>query len=177
MRGLTIAIAAFGCGRVGFEPVGVDATPDAVPDAAVNVQRVRAMSSGRVDNMLSASLSLAQTAGNLVVVVPYWHASTTTMVSDSLGDAWTSLPIEELVDPSNCGSAPLTASGTQIWYSQAATTGTNVVTITQMATTQQWGIFLLEYSGVGALDTSSGQLAPASTTVASVPPLTTSGTD
>ena len=99
------------------------------------------------------------------------------MVSDSLGDAWTSLPIEELVDSANCGSAPLTASGTQIWYSQAATTGTNVVTITQMATTQQWGIFLLEYSGVGALDTSSGQLAPASTTVASVPPLTTSGTD
>jgi hypothetical protein len=140
----------------------VQITPSTPPTAAVQVV------SAPTTSTTSLSASLSETAGNLLVAAVYWNGSDVATISDTLGNTWNSVPVQD-------NSAA--ATDVQIWYAQNIKGGANTVTLSQPAPVYV-GFYVIEYSGLAttnALDTAAGKIAPASSNVADTGNLTTSG--
>jgi hypothetical protein len=116
----------------------------------------------------SQSVSLTESAGNLLVAAVYWYGSNVETISDTLGNTWNSVPVQD---------NPTGPTDVQIWYAQNIKGGANTVTLSQPVPVYV-GFYLIEYSGIAttnALDTVAGKIAPASSNVADTGNLTTSG--
>jgi hypothetical protein len=116
----------------------------------------------------SRSLSITETAGNLLVVAVYWNGSDVVSISDTLGNTWSSIPVE---------NNSTTETDVRIWYAQSIKGGANTVTVKQPVS-EYIGFYLIEYSGVaatGALDATNGKVPTAASHVADTGNLTTSG--
>lgn len=116
----------------------------------------------------SRSLSIRETAGNLLVVAAYWNGSDVASISDTLGNTWSSIPVEDNAT---------TATDVRIWYAQNIKGGANTITVSQPWSVSI-GFYLIEYSGVatsGAFDAASGKIASAASHLADTGNLTTSG--
>jgi hypothetical protein len=114
------------------------------------------------------SVSITETAGNLLVAAVYWNGSDVASISDTLGNTWSSVPVQD---------NSTTATDVRIWYAQNVKGGANTITVTQPWSVSI-GFYLIEYSGVAttsALDTTSGKIALAASHVADTGNLTTSG--
>lgn len=126
------------------------------------------VASAATTSTTTRSLSIMETAGNLLVVAAYWNGSDAASISDTLGNAWSSIPVE------NNGT---TATDVRIWYAQNIKGGTNTITVSQPWSVSI-GFYLIEYSGVattGALDAASGKIASAASQVADTGNLATTG--
>ncbi|HWX55325.1 MAG TPA: galactose oxidase-like domain-containing protein [Verrucomicrobiae bacterium] len=141
--------------------------PPPPPPPPSSIAEMQVVSTG-TNSSASQSVSLTETAGNLLVAAVYWNGSNAITISDSLGNTWNSAPVQD-------NSAA--ATDVQIWYAQNIKGGANTVTLTQpWAVTA--GFYVIEYSGLATtnvLDTSAGRIAPTSTQVADTGNLTTSG--
>jgi hypothetical protein len=164
VRAAIALCAATACGRLGFDPrvAPADGARDAVPDSPATIALVAATEPG-FQKAAMVSFSVAQTAGDFLVVAVYWdEAPDTVTFGDSLGLPWQSLPVQGLAT-TGCGGPTGNATGAQLWYASVAQTGTNTLTAVQTSGTQPLGMFALEYSGVdgaNAIDTTAEQLAP-----------------
>jgi len=119
-------------------------------------------------SITSQSVSITETGGNLLVAAVYWNGSDVASISDTLGNSWTSVPLED---------NSTTATDVRIWYAQNIKGGANTITVKQPWSVSI-GFYLIEYSGVatmGALDTTNGKIALAASHVADTGNLTTSG--
>jgi hypothetical protein len=120
-------------------------------NAIAKVQTVTAASASTA----SRSASITETAGHLLVAAVYWNGSDTASISDSLGNTWNSVPVQ---------NNAATATDVRIFYAQNVKGGANTVTVKQpWAVTV--GFYLIEYSGIAttnALDATSGKIAPGS---------------
>jgi hypothetical protein len=126
------------------------------------------VASAATSSTTSQSLSITETAGNLLVAAVYWNGSDVASISDTLGNTWSSVPVKD---------NSKTATDVRIWYAQNVKGGANTITVTQPWSVSI-GFYLIEYSGVattGALDVSSGKIAPGASHVADAGSLTTSG--
>jgi hypothetical protein len=116
----------------------------------------------------SRSLLITETPGNLLVVAVYWNGSDVVSISDTLGNTWSSIPVE---------NNSKTETDVRIWYAQSIKGGTNTITVKQPVS-EYIGFYLIEYSGVaatGALDATNGKVPVAASPVADTGNLTTSG--
>jgi len=116
----------------------------------------------------SLSASLTETAGNLLVAAVYWNGSNVATISDTLGNTWNSVPVQD---------NSTFATDVQIWYAQNIKGGANTVTLSQPSAVYA-GFYVIEYSGLAttnALDTAAGKIASASSNVVDTGNLTTSG--
>jgi len=131
------------------------------------IAEVQVVSTGTTSTT-SQSVSLMETAGNLLVAAVYWNGSNVTTISDSLGNTWNSVPVQD---------NSTRATDVQIWYAQNIKGGANTVTLTQPLSVYV-GFYVIEYSGLAttnALDTAAGKIASAASQVADTGNLTTSG--
>jgi hypothetical protein len=116
----------------------------------------------------SQPISITETAGNLLVAAVYWNGSDVVSISDTLGNTWNSVPVED---------NSTTLSDVRIFYAQNIKGGANTITVNQPVSVYI-GFYLIEYSGVataGALDTANGKVPLAASHVADTGNLTTSG--
>jgi len=113
--------------------------------------QVKAATPQTASGSVSVTYTLAQTAGNLNVVVVGWNDTTSTvsMVSDSLGNNY-ALAI---------GPTTGTAVRQSIYYAKGIKAGNNTVTIRFSQAARYADIRLLEYSGmdpVNPLESAAG---------------------
>jgi hypothetical protein len=143
-----------------------------VNSAATGINFVQAVAPGYMPDT-SRSATITETAGNLLVVAVYWNADSATIgVSDTAGNTYLSTP--EINSPGGGWGTQV-----QLFYAQNIVGGSNTVTVSQSTGTHPLGLFLLEYSGIrtsNALDVSTGQIAPFSTSSMSTGNMTTTGT-
>jgi hypothetical protein len=121
--------------------------------ACATIAKVQVVLPGTASTM-SRPASLTETTGNLLVAAVYWNGSDVASISDTLGNTWKSLPVQ---------NNATTATDVRIWYAENIKGGTNVVTVTQPWTVNL-GFYLIEYSGVAtanALDVAAGKIASA----------------
>lgn len=117
-----------------------------------NIAKVQMVAAG-TSSTTSRSASITETAGNLLVAAVYWNGSDVASVSDSLGNTWNSVPVQNNAN---------TATDVRIFYAQNIKGGANTITVSQPWTVNI-GFYLIEYSGVAttsALDAMNGKVAP-----------------
>ena len=113
---------------------------------------------------LSASSTLTETAGNLLVMTVYWfnnngyQPTAFPIISDTAGNTWYAAPSQN-----NVGGE----EATQIWFAPNIAGGSNTVTLTLSAGDDYTylGFAVLEYSGIATtdvVDISQGRVAPSS---------------
>ena len=156
MRRVISLLAVAGCGRIGFDPSGAgDASIDAAPIQRVQIQQPMFVTGAQLTTMLDV------TAGNVLVAIPYWnHSGSTVQVADSRANTWTALPRVSV--PTGCNQN--VGTNAQIFVAAMTTTGPMMVTATQTIATNPLGLFLVEYSGIdidAPVENSAGNAAPA----------------
>jgi hypothetical protein len=125
----------------------------------------------------ATSQSVAMSAvgsGHLLVVGAYSNAvsGVSMSVSDTQGNTWSST--SAFTNTQGTGG-PLTM---QLFYTVARSSGNDTITLSQSSGTAPLGGLYFEYSGnssTNVLDASAGQSAPGSTSSASTPSITTTG--
>ncbi len=140
--------AADAAGNISNATIAVNAT-----SACAAIAKVQVISAGTASTT-SKSASLTETAGNLLIAAVYWNGSDVTVISDTLGNTWKSLPVQ---------NNATTATDVRIWYAENIKGGVNTVTVKQPWTVNL-GFYLIEYSGVAtvnALDVATGKIASA----------------
>ena len=121
--------------------------------ACATIAKVQVISPGTTSTTSKAA-SLTETAGNLLVAAVYWNGADVASISDTLGNTWKSLPVQ---------NNATTATDVRIWYAENIKAGANTVKVTQPWTVNL-GFYLIEYSGVAtvnALDVAAGKIASA----------------
>jgi hypothetical protein len=124
----------------------------------------------------SLTATWTETAGDFLVAAVYWNQNSATVTVSDPSNTWNSTP--KLSNTTACSSGQ--GSQVQLWYAQNIAGGSNTVTISQSTGTNPLGAYVFEYSGIptsGALDTSTGKVAPGWISSLDTGNLTTTGSE
>jgi hypothetical protein len=144
-------------------------------DASTPIKAVRVDTPTTVSAQSIASSPLPLTAGNVVIAIPYWNASSHhVVVTDSSdGSMWKSIDRQSVAQ--GCGGG----TNLQMFYKTIPTSGTVTVVATQPEGGGNMGLFVVEYSGLAAdpLAGSTGMPAPRAANMMTAGALTTTGSE
>lgn len=121
---------------------------------------------GSATRTTTAAATLTVTSGHLLVVCASWDSGSTPTVSlaDTLGSAWTALPVANDTTDQQSNA---------MWWTIAGAGGSDTFTVTLSASSDYFEMVALEYSGVSGVDVTAMVANQAATTTPATGSVTT----